>query len=100
MPYFEPNYKTKMRNTDRILVLEVGEGGARSTSGSVDNRLFTGENKLHARLDPQNSQWYLQYESGLLSDALKGRWTSFSKLREHVEGYFARRNIKVKEVID
>ncbi len=100
MPYFEPNYSTKMRNTDRVIILEPGEGGAKSTTGMVDNRLFTGENKLHARMDTSNSQWYLQYDAGLLSDALKGRWTSFNKLKEHVEQYFNRRNVKIKEIQD
>jgi len=98
--YYEPNYSTKMRNTDRILVLEPGEEGAKSTGGQLDKRLFSGENRLHARLDPQNSQWYLQYDAGIVADPLKGRWTSFAKLKEHVEGYFAKRNVKVKEVID
>jgi hypothetical protein len=89
-----------MRNTDRIIVLEPGEGGAKNTKGMVDNRLFTNENNLHAKMDPNNCQWYLQYDSGIVSDALKGRFTSFNKLLEHVEQYFNRRNVKVKEVKD
>jgi hypothetical protein len=95
----QPNI-TKMRQTDRIIVLEPMEGGAKSTTGLTDNRLFTGENRLHAKMDPNNCQWYLHYDSGIVADPLKGRFTSFNKLKEHVEGYFNKRNVKVKEVLD
>lgn len=97
---FEPNYTTKMRNTDRVIVLEPMEGGAKNTKGMVDSRLFTGDNKLHARMDPANCQWYLQFDSGIMNESLKGRWTSFSKLKEYLEQYFYKRNVRVKEVID
>lgn len=98
---FEPNYSTKMRNTDRIIVLEKMEGkDTLSTKGMVDNRLFTGENKLHAVMDPQNCQWSLRYDSGILPGTLAGKWTSFSKLQEFVTSYFYRRNINVKQIID
>ena len=100
MPYFEPNYSTKMRQTDRLILLEPMEGGAKNTKGMVDNRLFTGENKLHAKLDPTNCQWYLQYDSALIPESLRGRWTSFNKLKEHVEQYFHKRNVKIKAIQD
>lgn len=101
MPYFEPNYSSKMRSTDRIFVLEKKEGEhTKSTTGMVDNRLFTGDNKLHAKQDPQNSSWYLQYDSGILPAKLQGRWTSFNKLREHVSDYFSKRNINIKEILE
>jgi hypothetical protein len=76
------------------------EGGAKATSGMVDNRLFNKENNLHAKMDPTNCQWYLQYDSGILAEQLKGRWTSFSKLVDHVTDYFNKRNVRVKEIID
>jgi hypothetical protein len=91
---------TKMKSNDRIIILEPMEGGAKNTKGMTDNRLFSGENKLHAKMDPVNCQWYLQYDSGIVSDALKGRWTSFAKLKDHVENYFNRRNVKIKEIQD
>lgn len=98
---FEPNYSTKMRNTDRVIVLEKMEGkDTLNTKGLVDNRLFTGENKLHAVMNPENCQWSLRYDSGILPRSLSGNWTSFSKLREFVEGYFNKRNINVKEILD
>jgi hypothetical protein len=97
---FQPNVGTKMKQNDRVIILEPKVGGAKNTAGMVDNRLFTGENKLHAKMDPTNCQWYLQYDSGLVTDALKGRWTSFSKLKETVEQYFNKRNVKIKAILD
>lgn len=100
--YYEPNYTSKMKSNDRIFVLEKMEGkDAVSTKGLVDNRLFTGENKLHAKLDPTNSQWYLQYDSGLVPEALRdNRWTSFGKMKEYVEAYFNKRNIRIKQIVE
>jgi hypothetical protein len=98
--YLEPNYTTKMKSSDRIIILEPQEGGAKNTKGMIDNRLFTGENTLHAKMDPQNSQWFLQYDSGLVPEPLRGRFTSFPKLKEFVTSYFNRRNINVKQIIE
>lgn len=98
---FEPNYSTKMRNSDRVFVLEKMEGlDTKSSKGMVDNRLFTGENRLHAKMDPHNCQWYMQYDSGVIPQSLSGRFTSFDKLKAHVEQYYNRRNIKIKQIID
>ena len=99
--YFEPDYKTKMKANDRIFVLEkmVGEHTL-TPKGMIDNRLFSGENKLHAKLDPSNSQWFLQYDSGLVPEPLRSRWTSFAKLKEYVTSYFNRRNINIKQIIE
>lgn len=98
---FEPNYASKMKSTDRVFVLEKIEGTAtKDSKGMVDNRLFTGENKLHAKMDPTNCQWYMQYESGVVPEPLMGRFTSFDKLKTHVENYYHKRNIKIKQVIE
>lgn len=90
----------KMLADDRILVLEVGEGGPKSSSGIVDHRLFNGDNKLHAIFDRHFSQWYLKYDSGKIPPQLDQRWTSFPRLLEAATAYFNKRNVKVKEVID
>jgi hypothetical protein len=101
MTYFEPNYSTKMRNTDRVIILEPKEGSnTLDSKGMVDNRLFTGENKLHAVMDPINCQWSLKYDSGVIPRPLSGKWTSFSKMVEHLTQYFNRRNINIKQIID
>lgn len=98
---FEPNYSTKMKSTDRIFVLEKIEGlDTKNAKGMVDNRLFTGENRLHAKIDPANCQWYMQYDSGIIPQPLSGRFTSFDKLKSHVEQYYHKRNIKVKTIIE
>lgn len=94
---YQPS-NTKMRAVDRTFVFEK-MGDIKNTTGMVDNRLFSGENRLHAKMD-DHSLWYLQMESGLLADPLKQKWTSFSKLKEYIDGYFQRRNVKLKEVID
>lgn len=87
-------------NSDRILVLERMEGKhTLSTKGVPDNRLFTGENKLHAVFNPDNSMWYLKFDSGLLPEQFKQWFTSFSKLLTFVKQYYEKRNVLVKEVI-
>jgi hypothetical protein len=87
----------KLKSTDRIFILAPMEGGAKSTTGAVDNRLFTGENRLHAIMDG-NCLWRLRYDSGLLQQPLRQTFTSFKILRKFVEDYFRRRNIEIKEI--
>ena|SRR6185437_16008886 len=92
---------TKNISNDRILVLAKIEGAdTKDSSGKIDNRLFNGNNNLHALKDPQTNFWRLQYDSGILSEQLKQQFTSFSKLEVFVTEYFKRRGIYIKEVID
>lgn len=92
---------TKNISNDRILVLEKIEGeNTLDTSGKIDNRLFTGKNRLHALKDPQTNLWHLQYDSGLLSEALKQQFTTFTKLETFTSEYFKRRGVYIKEIID
>lgn len=90
------------RSSDRVLTLEVMDDKLpKSSTGTVDRRLFTGEQQLHIKVDPMFMQWYFQYsQNGLLPDPLKGRFTSFAKAYEHAAGYFAKRNIKISAVRD
>src|SRR6185312_6876886 len=91
----------KNRNSDRILVLQRMEGkNTLSTKGIPDNRLFTGENKLHAIFDPEESMWYLKFDAGLLPEQFKQWFTTFDKLLTFVKMYYEKRNVLVKEVID
>lgn len=97
----EPATDPKLRKDDRIFVLRPIDGKRPSSStGLVDTRLFTGGNVLHAKMDPQNCLWYMEYENGVLPQALKGRYTKFRDLREYVENYFRTRNIEIVEVKD
>jgi hypothetical protein len=93
--------ESKMRNSDRVLVLSVMEGKKPlSTIGVADPRLFTGENKLHGVMDTQTSLWYLKYDMGVIPPPLQGRFTSFAALKKHADAYFFHRNMEIKEVID
>ena len=86
--------------SDRVLVLKVKDGKAPLTStGLVDNRLFSGENNLHGVMDPQSCLWSFKYEMGGLPPALKDqKFTSFSVLKRYAEEYFKKRNIEIVEV--
>lgn len=91
---------TKNNTTDRIITLKPMEGKTVvSTSGKVDQRLFSGENRLHAIRDAEYGLWTLQLEHGSLGQALNQRWTSFPKLYEAAKQYFGRRNVEITEVI-
>lgn len=91
----------KNKNSDRILVLERMPGkNVLSTKGVADNRLFSGENKLHAIFNPENSMWYLKFDAGLLPEEFKQWFTSFSKLLTFTRAYYERRNVLIKEIID
>ena len=91
----------KIRSHDIIIELQPIEGKATLTSaGLTDSRLFTGENRLHAKMNLQNCMWHCEYENGMLPQPLKQHFTSFSRLLTCVSEYFKRRNIEVTKVID
>lgn len=95
----ERNNSPKMAKTDRVLSLRGIDGKpSLSSMGALDNRLFTGENKLHAIKDPQTCMWYFKYDMGALPPALKNqRFTSFNALIKYAGDYFRKRNIELKE---
>lgn len=84
--------------TDRILKLTPIPGKGRDSTGLIDKRIFTGENKLHAVQD--SGLWYLKYEMGAVPGALNQKFTNFNQLLKFVTSYFKSRNIDVVEVID
>src|SRR5258708_21270275 len=91
----------KNRETDIIIKLKPIEGKSpKSSTGITDNRLFTGENNLHAIMDKQTCLWYMVMDSGVLPHPLKQRFTNFNLLLRHATDYYARRNIMITEVID
>ena len=97
---YERNNSPKMAKTDRLIALSVIDGKQpMSSTGLVDTRLFSGENKLHAIKDPQTCMWAFKYEQGGLPPALKSqRFTSFNALIKYAGDYFRKRNIEIKEV--
>lgn len=76
-------------STDRIFKLTPREINRR-------NNLFL-NNKLHAVQDA--GMWYLRFEDGVLPEALKQRFTSFSMLMKYLTTYFDMRGIDISEVI-
>ncbi len=94
--------QTNIRSTDRIISLSPVDGKkAQSSTGLVDTRLFTGDQQLRLKMDPQTCMWYFQYsQNGLLPEGLKGQFTGFKSGLKHAESYFAKRNIKITEIKD
>jgi hypothetical protein len=102
MPFdIESRRKAKMHNDNRIFVLQPMEGRPTlSSSGSVDNRLFTGENKLHAIRDIKKGMWFLRYDNGATPSGLDVTFTDFTLLVEFVKAFYIRRNVEVTEVLE
>lgn len=94
--------ESNLRSTDRILSLAVIDGKqAKSSTGLVDNRLFTGEQQIRLHMDPQTTLWSFQYtNNGALPEGLKGKFTGFKAGLKHAEDYFRRRNIEVTAIKD
>lgn len=94
--------ETNLRSSDRVLELAPIEGKtALDIRGQADKRLFTGEQKLHVKMDPNTTLWYFQWEqNGVLPGGLKGQFTGFKAAIKHAEDYFFHRNIKVTRVVD
>lgn len=93
--------KNKLRSDDRIFKLSVIDAKAPLTNlGLVDKRLFSGENQLHAIKDDQYGLWGLKYDSGVLPEPLKQKFTTFKECVKFATDYFLRRNIQIEEIID
>lgn len=91
----------KLKKDDRVLILRPIDGSkALSSSGLVDPRLFTGENKLHAKKTPNGTLWYMKYDAGAVPEPLKAKFTTFPQLLDYAKRYFSKRNIEITEVID
>src|SRR5687768_1734002 len=89
----------KYNSDDRVFIFEPVEGTkVTAATGLVDPRLFTGENKLHAKKDDIYGLWYLQYEMGGLPPVLKQKWTSFNAMVKFARDYFMKRGLMIKEV--
>lgn len=101
MNYVLEQPSDKMHSLDRVIVLKLMDGKtAINSKGATDNRLFTGENKLHAVYDNAFGLWALNYDKGQIPGGLEGKFTDLTLLVNHVKQYFATRNIEVVEVRD
>lgn len=98
----DPKYRSKMHSNQRALVLDRIDPtkSPGTTTGIVDNRLFTGENNLYAIRDSRNSLWRLKYKYGILPRPLKQTFTNFNTLMRYARDYFKKRNIQIVDVVD
>lgn len=95
----EARRDSKMKSDDRVLVLQVMDGKKPiSSTGNVDQRLFSGDNNLHATYDQQTGMWSMNYEVGGLPGGLQRKFTTFPDLLTYVREYFHDRNVKIAEV--
>ena len=94
--------QTNLRNPDRQLVLGVIDGKqAKTSTGMMDPRLFSGENSIHAMMDPETTLWSFRYHNkGILPEPLRQKFTSFGAAKKFATNYFKTRNIEIKEVKD
>jgi len=94
--------ESNIRSIDRKLSLAPIEGkSVKNSSGLVDTRLFTGDQQLLLKMDPQTCLWYFQYtNTGLLPEPLKGKFTGFKAGLRFAEDYFSKRNIRITRVED
>ncbi len=91
---------TKNHTFDRVFKLErIDDKAPISSTGLVDTRLFTGENKLHASID-ETSLWSVSYEQGSIPEVLRKKFTTLNRLIDYMDDYFKKRNIKITEISD
>jgi len=98
---YEARLRDRLKSNDRIILLKKMEGkNTLDSKGMVDNRLFSGDNKLHAILDSETGLWSLKFEKGLMPGALDAKFTKFSKVVEKVKEYYDKRNVEIDKIID
>ncbi len=91
----------KMNSSTRYFNLKLSEGtSARTDTGILDKKLFTGDNKLKAEMDQETSLWSLSYENGNIPQTLKQQFTSFSKCKQFADAYFKKRNVEIVEILN
>jgi hypothetical protein len=57
-------------------------------------------NALRAVMDPETCLWILKMEKGVLPGGLKGKWTSFPRLYNHVQTYLKHKGVEIVGVKD
>lgn len=94
--------ESNIRSADRTLILKPIEGQKPlSSAGLPDPRLFSGEQGVKVKMDPQTCLWSFQYTNkGILPEALKGVFTSFGAAMRHADNYFKKRNVQITAVRD
>lgn len=91
----------KYHSDDRTFTFKAIEGKEQlRTSGLVDTRIFTGENKLIAHKEEDTGLWVLKYKSGIVPPVFKQRFTSFKMAVKFAQDYFMKRGFEIVEVKD
>lgn len=86
--------------SERILVLKPIDGKKPlSSTGLTDPSLFTGGNSLSAIMDNQTCLWTFKYAQGTMPPVLRKQFTTFGRLLDYARAYYAKRNIKIEEVL-
>lgn len=95
----EERRRGKMKADDRVLVLQPMEGKKPlTTDGSVDARLFKGENNLHVIYNVNDGAWKMAYEMGGLPGGLQGKFTTFGEAVSTARAYYAKRNVEIADI--
>jgi hypothetical protein len=90
--------EVKMNAPERELIIRPIAGTKTlDSAGVVDTRLWKGGNSIRAIMG-EGGIWYFKYENGILPEALKGKYTSISKLVTFAKEYFSKRNLEIVEV--
>lgn len=98
---YEERIRDRVKSNDRYVILKQMEGKpSLNSSGMVDKRLFSGENKLHVILDPQEGLWSVKFEKGLTPGHLDQKFTTFRKAVDTIVQYYRKRNIEIDKIID
>ncbi|SRR5258706_15480527 len=91
-------------SNNKIIVLEKipGEIYTRSEKGEKEYKYFLTDVPLHAVQDEATSLWTMRYNPpAKLPPALQGlQFTTFTMLRKYAEGYFKKRNIRIKDIVE
>lgn len=100
MRSYEQLKRLKVKSEDRILKLKPMKGGAAKTSSTtVDSRLFTGGNDLHVIKD-MYGMWTYKYDDGAVPGALKRSFTTPTLAIDFARKYFLSRNVEIYEIIE
>lgn len=87
---------------DRILVIRPIPGKpVKSSTGLIDNRIFTEGNNLRGIRVGDTSLWTFKYGKGALPPVLQGqKFTSFDSLVKYAQNYLKKRNLEIVEVVN
>ena len=91
----------KYHSDDRVFKFKPIDGKSPlKSTGIVDPKIFTGENRLIAHKEEGTGLWVLKYEHGMVPPVFKQRFTSFKQAMKFANTYFNKRNFHIVEVED